>query len=504
MNKIFLKKGKEEPVRRFHPWIFSGAIAKMTVNNKESQIPDGDLVEVLDYKNQTLAVGYYNDGSIAVRILSFDPNEKIDAYFWQKRLQNAFNYRKRLDLTDSSTTNAYRLVHAEGDGLPGLIVDIYAETAVVQCHSIGIYRQIDAISEALKMVFKSKLKAIYDKSSETLPPQYIAQNSIKNGYLFGEMKTPAIVLENGNKFAVDWITGQKTGFFLDQRDNRDLIKRYAKDKTVLNAFCYSGGFSVYALKAGAKLVHSIDISPKAIDLTDKNVEINSTFNSEFISDFGGELNTFHDELDTFHKGFNSEFKSELNNNSNSELNSESDNDFGGELNSFHDELNTFHKEFKSEFRAQLNSKKNSELIELNSENKSKFNSEISLLKTTNHESKAIDVLQFLKDNKAVYDVMVVDPPAFAKSMSKRHNAVQAYKRLNAMALRQITEGGILFTFSCSQVVDRQLFYDTIVAAAIEAGRKVRVMHHLTQPADHPVSMFHPEGSYLKGLVLYVE
>jgi 23S rRNA (cytosine1962-C5)-methyltransferase len=291
MNKIFLKKGKDEAVRRFHPWIFSGAIAKMTVNGKESQIPDGDLVEVLDYKNQTLAVGYYNDGSIAVRILTFDPSEKIDAAFWQKRLQNAYNYRKRLELTDSLKTNAYRLVHAEGDGVPGLIVDIYDETAVIQCHSIGIYRQIDAISDGLKAVFKLKLKAIYDKSSETLPPQYIAQNSIKNGYIFGEMPTPAIVLENGNKFAVDWITGQKTGFFLDQRDNRNLITRYSKNKTVLNAFCYSGGFSIYALKAGAKSVHSIDISQKAIDLTDQNVAINFELKKELNSDLNSQLNT---------------------------------------------------------------------------------------------------------------------------------------------------------------------------------------------------------------------
>lgn len=402
MNKIFLKKGKDEAVRRFHPWIFSGAIAKMLVDGKEAQMPDGDLVEVLDYKNQSLAVGYYNDGSIAVRILSFNPSEQIDAAFWQKRLQNAFDYRTRLDLTDSLMTNAYRLVHAEGDGLPGLIIDIYDKTAVVQCHSIGIHRQIGAIAAALKVVFKDKLQAIYDKSSETLPPQYVAQNDLKNGYIFGEMATPTTVLENGHTFAVDWITGQKTGFFLDQRDNRALIDRYAQDKTVLNAFCYSGGFSVYALKAGAKFVHSVDISPKAIYLTDENVKLNN------VSGNG------------------------------------------------------------------------------------------------THVSTAADVLQFLKENEAVYDVMVVDPPAFAKSMSKRHNAVQAYKRLNAMALRQITEGGILFTFSCSQVVDRQLFYDTIVAAAIEAGRKVRVMHHLTQPADHPVSMFHPEGAYLKGLVLYVE
>ena len=403
MDKIILKKGKDEAVRRFHPWIFSGAIGRMMVNDKDGQIPDGDLVQILDAKYQPLAVGYYNDGSIAVRILTFDATEKIDAHFWEKRLQNAFDYRKRLGLMVAELqTNAYRLVHAEGDGLPGLIIDIYNETAVVQCHSIGIHRQIDAISNALQMVFKTDLKAIYDKSSETLPPQYVAQNQLKNDYVFGTMTTPTTVLENGNAFAVDWITGQKTGFFLDQRDNRALIMRYAKDKTVLNAFCYSGGFSIYALHAGAKFVHSVDISPKAMDLVDKNVALN----------------------------------------------------------------------FPE--------------------------------KTVQHQSTAADVLQFLKENEAIYDVMVVDPPAFAKSMSKRHNAVQAYKRLNTMALRQITEGGILFTFSCSQVVDRQLFYDTIVAAAIEAGRKVRVMHHLTQPADHPVSMFHPEGSYLKGLVLYVE
>ena len=403
MNKIYLKKGKDEAVRRFHPWIFSGAIAKMLMNGQEAQIPDGDLVEVLDYRQQPLATGYYNDGSIAVRILTFDPSETIDAHFWQKRLQNAFDYRKRLGLTDSKLTNAYRLVHAEGDGLPGLIVDVYHQTAVVQCHSIGIHRQLDAISNALQKVYKEKLIAIYDKSSETLPPQYVSQKELKNGYIFGDAETPTTVLENGHSFAVDWITGQKTGFFLDQRDNRALITRYSKDKTVLNAFCYSGGFSVYALKAGATSVHSVDISPKAIHLTNENVQLNA-------------------------------------------------ND----------------------------------------------------LNQGTHQSTAADVLPFLKDNEAVYDVMVIDPPAFAKSMSKRHNAVQAYKRLNTMALRQITEGGILFTFSCSQVVDRQLFYDTIVAAAIEAGRKVRVMHHLTQPADHPVSMFHPEGAYLKGLVLYVE
>lgn len=395
MNKIFLKKGRDEAVRRQHPWIFSGA-----VSHTEGVLSDGDLVEVYDSKKQFLAIGYYNDGSIVVRILSFEPCV-IDTDFWNKKLANAFKYRQKLNLTDSESTNCYRFIHAEGDGLPGLIVDIYGSTAVVQCHSIGMHRQIEHIQKGLQQVFGEKIKAIYDKSAETLPPQYIAQNQIKNDYLFGEAEVPMTVFENSNAFAVDWITGQKTGFFLDQRDNRALLSRYAKGKSVLNAFCYSGGFSVYALKAGASSVHSIDISPKAIDLTLKNVEINRPFVGE-------------------------------------------------------------------------------------------------------HTAAAVDVLAFLKENDRIYDVMIVDPPAFAKSINKRHNAVQAYKRLNAMALRQITEGGILFTFSCSQVVDTQLFYDTIVAAAIEAGRHVRVMHRLTQPADHPVNIFHPEGSYLKGLVLYVE
>ena len=338
-----------------------------------------------------------------VRILSFE-KEEIDADFWQRKIKNALDYRQRLGFISSEKTNCYRLAHAEGDGVPGLIIDIYGSTAVIQCHAIGMHRQAELIKNALLQVFEAEkrpLSAIYDKSSETLPPQYVAHLGLKNGYIFGTAETPSTVFENGNSFAVDWVTGQKTGFFLDQRDNRDLIARYAKGKRVLNAFCYSGGFSVYALRAGALSVDSVDVSQKAIDLTDKNVEINPNFAGK-------------------------------------------------------------------------------------------------------HQSITADVLQFLKENENKYDVMVVDPPAFAKTVSKRHNAVQAYKRLNSMALRQITEGGILFTFSCSQVVDRELFYNTIVSAAIEAGRRVRVMHHLTQPADHPVSMFHPEGSYLKGLVLYVE
>ncbi len=403
MHTIILKKGRDEAVRRFHPWIFSGAIQRMDVDksqNAKNVLEDGDLVEVVDAKNQFLAMGYYNDGSITVRVLSFE-KEDINAAFWAKKIQNAYAYRKKIGLIGSKATNSYRLIHAEGDGLPGLIIDVYHTVAVVQCHGIGMHRQITMIQEALKSVFGENLLAIYDKSSETLPSQYVSQINLKNDYLWGQSEVPLTVLENGNAFAIDWITGQKTGFFLDQRDNRDLISRYVKGKTVLNAFSYSGGFSVYALQAGAKSVHSVDISQKAIDLTDRNVELNRPFEGE-------------------------------------------------------------------------------------------------------HTALAADVLHFLKDNQSVYDIMIVDPPAFAKSIAKRHNAVQAYKRLNAMALRQITEGGVLFTFSCSQVVDRQLFYDTIVAASIEAGRKVRVMHHLTQPADHPVNIFHPEGSYLKGLVLYVE
>lgn len=394
MNKIFLKKGKDEAVRRFHPWIFSGA-----VQNTEGVLSDGDLVEVFDHKKQYLATGYYNNGSIMVRVLSFK-NEPINQDFWTAKLQNAFQFRQKIGLIGNAETTCFRLIHAEGDGLPGLIIDIYGRVAVVQCHSIGMHRQMDFIVQGLTQVFDNQLVAIYDKSAETLPPQYLTEKNLTNGYVFGAAETPSIVLENDCTFAIDWVTGQKTGFFLDQRDNRDLMARYVKDKTVLNAFCYSGGFSVYALKAGAKSVYSIDISQKAIDLTNQNVDLNRPFAGE-------------------------------------------------------------------------------------------------------HLAATADVIPFLNDNQKIYDVMVIDPPAFAKSVSKRHNAVQAYKRLNAMALSQISEGGILFTFSCSQVVDRELFYHTIVAAAIEAGREVRVMHHLTQPADHPVSMFHPEGSYLKGLVLYV-
>ena len=390
--KIFLKPKKDEPVRRFHPWIFSGAISKM-----EGQMEDGDIVEIFSHQGDYLATGHFQqNSSIVVRIFSFEKTESGHD-FWVKRLRNAMDYRIALGLAVDKNTSCYRLIHAEGDGLPGLIVDIYGKTAVLQCHSIGMHRQRALIAEALMEAGGGNIQAVFDKSKETLPDIYAA--TMKNSYLFGD-SMPQVVVENGHFFYVDWERGQKTGFFLDQRDNRQLLNRYVQGKAVLNTFCYSGGFSIYALVAGAKLVHSVDVSQKAVDWTRDNIEINQ------------------------------------------------------------------------------------------------FDPEV-------HESYTMDVLKYLKDCPE-YDVVIVDPPAFAKNISKRHNAVQGYKRLNVAALQKVAPGGILFTFSCSQVVDRQLFYDTIVAAAIEAGRQVRVMHHLSQPADHPVSLFHPEGAYLKGLALWVE
>ncbi len=398
-SKIYLQAGRDEAVRRFHPWVFSRAISRY-----EGNLDDGDVVEVFDSKKKYLATGHYHDGSIAVRLFSFNANAggpvTPDVPYWTAKLERIRTLRKAIIAT--SQTNCYRLVHGEGDGCTGLIIDMYNGVAVLQAHSIGMHRERDLITEALKNVFGNELTAVYDKSAETLPDQY--GNTVTNGYLFGRTTVPHAVLENGHTFMIDWITGQKTGFFLDQRDNRDLLAKYARDKRVLNAFCYSGGFSVYALQAGASLVHSVDSSQKAIDLTNRNVSANFT-------------------------------------------------------------------------EEQLAGR---------------------------HEAYTDDVMAFLKKHDHQYDVVVLDPPAYAKSLSARHRAVQGYKRLNAEGLRRVAKGGILFTFSCSQVVDRELFYNTIVAAAIEAGRQVRVLHHLSQPADHPVSLFHPEGGYLKGLVLWVE
>lgn len=396
--KIALQAGKEVAVQRLHPWIFSGAIAK-----KENGIQDGDLVEVTDKKGNYLCTGHYYEGSIAIKIVSFEPRT-IDADFWKEKLESALRVRK-MAIPENSQTNCFRWIHGEGDGFPGLIVDYYDGAVVFQAHSIGMWKEKEKIvigmCEVLNNSTRFSCKSIYDKSRETLPENFA--KTVRNDYLFTDnsITVPHPVLENGNKFLIDWVTGQKTGFFLDQRDNRALLAHYASNKKVLNAFCYSGGFSIYALHAEANLVHSVDVSKKAIDLVNQNVEAN--------------------------------------------------------------------------FR-----------------------------ETTAHQAFVEDVMNYLKNNDQFYDVIILDPPAFAKSRAKRHNAVQGYKRLNSEGLKRLGKGGILFTFSCSQVVDKQLFQDTVVAAALEVGRSVRILHHLTQGADHPVSLFHPEGSYLKGLVLYVE
>ena len=400
LPRIYLQKGRDEAVKRFHPWVFSGAIGRY-----DGELNDGDVVEVLDRHGNYLGTGHYHDGSIAVRIFSFGSIDggriTADASYWANKLTRIYEVRRGIFAAEASNgiTNCYRLVHGEGDGCSGLIIDMYNGVAVVQAHSIGMHRALPDIATALQQIFGHDLRAIYDKSAETLPDKY--GKTVQNGYVVGTCETPHPVQENGHTFLVDWITGQKTGFFLDQRDNRSLLARFATGKNVLNAFCYSGGFSVYALKAGANLVHSVDVSQKAIDLTNRNMGAN----------------------------------------------------FG---------------------------------------------------ETTNHQAYADDVMTFLKAHSRQYDVVVLDPPAFAKSLNAKHRAVQGYKRLNIEGFKHVAKGGILFTFSCSQVIDRELFYNTIVAAAIEAGRQVRVLHHLSQPADHPVSLFHPEGGYLKGLVLWVE
>lgn len=379
-------------MRRRHPWIFSGAIHRM-----EGNPADGDLVNVQDAWGNLLGIGHYHNGSIAVRLLSFEAADPTTTAFWQQKLNNARQVRTWCHLPDVHT-NAYRLIHGEGDGLSGLIIDIYGSTAVVQCHSIGMHRQRAQIAEALLHVFAGDITCVYDKSAEALPPKYAAEQ--QNGVLAGVAQESAVVVENGVKFKIDWVTGQKTGFFLDQRDNRQLLREFVPGRSVLNTFCYTGGFSCYAVQAGAATVQSVDISAKAMELTDENIALNAPF-------------------------------------------------------------------------------------------------------TGQHESITADVMHYLKEIEQKHEVVIVDPPAFAKSLEKRHNAVQGYKRLNALAFEKVAPNGIMFTFSCSQVIDRELFYNTIAAAAIEAKREIRVLKHLTQGADHPVSMFHPEGAYLKGLVLHV-
>ena len=393
--RILLNKGKEHSLKRRHPWVFSGAIKKIQA---EKEVEEGEVVEVFSAGGEFLGVGHYQPGgSIAVRIFSFEPVEP-DYAFWKSKIQAAMTFRRTLGFDQQAPTDVYRLIFAEGDGLPGLIVDVYGDTAVMQCHTIGMYLIRQQLAQALVEVGAPALRAVYDKSAETLPAKAAAQAT--NGYLVGEGSGSQVVQENGNKFLVDWVHGQKTGFFIDQRENRALLAHYSPGKKVLNTFCYTGGFSMYSLNAGAALVHSVDSSKKAIDLTDQNAQLNGV--------------------------------------------------------------------------------------------------------ADRHESFAIDTFSFLRDSQETYDIIILDPPAFAKHHNVRHNAVMGYKRLNMEAIKRIKPGGILFTFSCSQVVDKYLFNSTIMAAAIEAGRNIKVMHQLNQPADHPVSIFHPEGEYLKGLVLFVE
>jgi len=386
--QVALKKGKESSLLRRHPWIFSGAIA-----TNFNAFLDGECVRVVSHTGEYLGTGHFQHGSIAVRILTFD-EEALDQKFWDKKVQSMVSLRVNLGLLNPE--GICRLCHGEGDEIPGLIMDFYNGVVVLQCHSVGLLNHVNAIRSALKKTLGNNFVALYHKSSETLPKR----QNIENGFLHGDCPTPHIAHEDGIKYAIDWISGQKTGFYIDQRDNRALLGKMASGKTVLNAFCYSGGFSLQALKNKAKLVYSLDASAKAIALTEKNLA----------------LNNLHD----------------------------------------------------------------------------------------NHVSVVGDAMDFLKDLPEPFDIIILDPPAFAKHLDKKHKAIQGYKRLNAHALRQIKSGGILFTFSCSQVVDKALFKHTIVAAAIESGRKVKILHQLHQPADHPVGAFHPEGEYLKGLVLYVE
>lgn len=393
-KKIVLKPKKEDSLRRFHPWIFSGAVAQ-----KDSDLTEGEVVNVYTASGDFIAVGHYQVGSIEVRVLSFE-KRLIDKSFWEEKLSIAYDLRKSIGVV-SESNNAFRLIHGEGDNLPGLIIDVYGYTAVMQSHSVGMHENRNDICDALKVVLGDKIKNIYYKSETTLP--YKADLGAENGYLLGGKEdADGIAIENGLKFHADWLKGQKTGFFVDQRDNRSLLEKYAKDRSVLNMFCYTGGFSFYAMRGGAKLVHSVDSSAKAIMLTDNNVKLN----------------------------------------------------------------------FSEDAR---------------------------------HEAYAEDAFKYLgKIGKGDYDLIILDPPAFAKHRGAIKNALQGYKRLNAVAFDKIAPGGIVFTFSCSQVISKDAFRLAVFSAAAQSGRSVKILHQLTQPADHPINIYHPEGEYLKGLVLYVE
>jgi 23S rRNA (cytosine1962-C5)-methyltransferase len=393
-GKIYLKPKKEESLLRFHPWVFSGAVASVPGKPEE-----GDVVEVYASDHHFLGIGHYQIGSIAVRILSFEPTV-IDMAFWTSRIRSAYTLRRSLGLAEAENNNTYRLIHGEGDLLPGLIIDVYAHTAVIQAHSAGMHCARKDITAALREVLGNNLHRVYYKSEGTLP--FKAGLHEENEYLYGdENKEPHTALENGLHFHIDWLKGQKTGFFIDQRDSRSLLRHYAEGRAVLNMFCYTGGFSVYALCGGASLVHSVDSSAKAIILTDENVALN-----------------YPDD--------------------------------------------------------------------------------------TRHQAFAEDAFKFMEQTDNRYDLIVLDPPAFAKHKNVLRNALQGYRKLNVIALKKIKPGGIIFTFSCSQIVGKNDFRLAVFSAAAQSGRAVRILHQLTQPADHPVNIYHPEGEYLKGLVLQVE
>jgi 23S rRNA (cytosine1962-C5)-methyltransferase len=390
---IILKPGKEQSLLRFHPWVFSGAILKLPEGIKE-----GDCVRVVSSEGNVLGTGHYQIGSIAVRVFSFADIDAV-AVFWTEKIKNAWDLRIKTGLLNPGVNTVFRWIHGEGDGLPGLIVDFYDGVAVMQCHSVGMYLIRSQLAEIMHEVAGDLLKSVYDKSEKTLP--FKANLSPLDGLLTGKAVSSHTVMEGGNRFLVDWESGQKTGFFIDQRENRKLLEEYSAGRRVLNMFCYTGGFSVYALRGGARLVHSVDSSSKAIELTNNNVVLN----------------------------------------------------------------------FPEDNR---------------------------------HEVFETDAFEFMKDIQSKYDLIILDPPAFAKHQDALPQALKAYKRINTRAFQQIAPGGILFTFSCSQIVSREKFREAVFSAAAISKRNVRILHQLSQPADHPVSIYHPEGEYLKGLVLWVE
>ena len=392
MLNLYLNKGKDESLRRFHPWVFSGA-----VNHIDGQTSEGDLVRVLTHQGEFVAVGHWQIGSIAVRVLSFE-NEPIDHKFWVNKLATAYDVRRTIGVAGTNENTTYRLVHGEGDNLPGLVIDMYGRTAVMQAHSVGMHVCRKDIAKALQEVLGDALENVYYKSETTLP--FKADLHQENGFIVGN-SLDDIAVENGLKFHIDWLKGQKTGFFVDQRDNRSLVEQYSKDRNVLNMFCYTGGFSVYAMRGGARLVHSVDSSQKAVDLVNQNIELN----------------------------------------------------------------------FPSDSR---------------------------------HKAFAEDAFKYLEQMTESYDLVILDPPAFAKHRDAVRHAIKGYTKLNARAMEKMPKGSILFTFSCSQAISKDQFRMAVFTAATLANRKVRILHQLHQPADHPINIYHPEGEYLKGLVLYIE